>query len=282
MNNKKVVLNKSNSIELATVEINLKNGESREVIPAFTSHSVQSRDLAQSEVSVNESMLLPSLFCFTDASVFRKKKMTLFDANGVEIPKKLPEGSPEVLVYLDKPETVNLIRFVTSPLMAEIIAVDSVEDAMRRIALSNYVSKPLTKKDWNGLASEFSKTLQMIYDFAVEHKLGGTTAQCYFGVRATVSCLQKTAILGEDVFSEGKPRSTEEAQRLYNAVADKFSVRLAKQTRYVKAISACVSELGVVDTIAKIQALTDAAIKEITDAPSDTKAVKISKHLLGK
>lgn len=282
MKNKQVMLNKSNSIEFATVVINLNNGESREIIPAFTSRSVQHRDLATSEVSINEEKLLPSLFCFAESSIFRKKKVALFDANGVEIPKKLPDDAPEVLVYLDKPETVNLIRFVTSPLRAEIVAVESVEDAIKRIALSNYVSKPLSKKDWNGLASEFSKTLQQIYDFAVSNKLGGTTAQCYFGVRAKVSCLQKTAILGEDVFSEGKSRSVEEAQRLYKAVAEKFGVRLAKQTRYVKAISACVGEIGVNDTISQIQALTDTAIQEIKGAPSDVKSVKLSKFLLGR
>lgn len=276
------MLNASNSIELATVVITLKNGESREVIPAFTSNSVQNRDLTQSTISVDESMLLPTLFCFAKADVFRRKKMKLHDANGVEIPKNLPEGSPEVLVYLDKPETVNLIRFVTTPLNAEIVTVDSVEDAMRRIAISNFVSKPLSKKDWNGLASEFSETLQKIYNFAVEHKLGGTVAQSYFGVRATVSCLQKTAILGEDVFCEGKVRSVEEATTLYNAVAEKFGVRCAKQTRYARAISACVKEADLNTIIANLSTLTATVIQEIKDEPSDTKSVKISKHLLGK
>lgn len=271
------------SIELASMSV-LINGEQQEIIPAFTEKSVQSKDLTKGDIAIDEDKLLPSLFCFADVSPYREQGVALFDANNTEIPQELPQDTPPVLVYLDKPDSVNLIRFVNNPVRAEIIHVDSVEDAMRRIALSNYVAKPMTKANWRSLAMEASDTLRKITDFAIEHKISAKTAQCYYGLNPSVSCLQKTAILGEDIIAGENPRDTESAQMLYQTIADKFGAKFARQTRNIKVFNACVNENGFDAVIPKIQALADDAVKEIKDASidSETLSFKLSKFLIGK
>lgn len=283
MKNVTLTLKDDVSIELASLDV-LINGEQQNIIPAFTEKSVQSKDLTKGDIAIDEDKLLPSLFCFADASPYRANGVALFDANNTEIPQELPEGMPPVLVYLDKPDSVNLIRFVNNPVRAEIIHVDSVEDAMRRIALSNYVAKPMTKANWRNLAMEASDTLRKITDFAIEHKISAKTAQCYFGLNPSVSCLQKTAILGEDIIAGENPRDTESAQMLYQTIADKFGAKFARQTRNIKVFNACVNENGFKAVIPKIQALADDAVKEIKDASmdSETLSFKLSKFIIDK
>lgn len=262
----------------------LINGEQQEIIPAFTKKSVQSKDLSKGDIAIDEDKLLPSLFCFAEVSPYREQGVALFDANNTEIPQGLPQEAPPVLVYLDKPDTVNLIRFVNNPVRAEIIHIDSVEDAVRRIALSNYVAKRMTKANWRQLAVGASEILQRITDFATEHKISAKTAQCYFGVNPSVSCLQKTAILGEDVLAGENPRETESAQMLYQTIADKFGAKFARQTRNIKVFNACVNENGFDAVIPKIQALTDDAIEYIKNASKDSETLsfRLSKILANK
>lgn len=266
------------SIELAVMNV-LINGEQQEIIPAFTEKSVQSKDLKKGDIEIDEDRLLPSLFCFADASPYRAKGVALFDANGVEIPSILPEEAPQVFVYLDKSDTVNLIRFVDNPVRAEIIHMDSVEEAVRRIALSNYVAKPLTKTNWRKLALVASGTLQKIVDFAVEHKISIKTAQCYFGINPSMSCLQKTAIFSEDFLASETPRDMESAERLYRSVADKFGAKFARQTRHAQTISTCVNEIGLESFITKLQSLPDEAVKELKGLPRDMIPVKLALRL---
>ena len=281
MKNVALKLNNEASIELAVMNI-LIGEEQRLIIPAFTDKSVQSKDLSKAGIAIDENDLLPSLFCFADISPYREQGVTLFDANGTEIPQELPQEAPQVLSYLDTPDTVNLIRLVEKPVRAEIIHIDSVKDAERRIALSNYVAKPMTKTNWRKLEVGASNTLQEIMTFATEHKLSAKTAQCYFGVNPSVSCLQKTAILGEDAIAEGNPLNTECAEKLYQTVADKFGARFAKQTRYIKVVSACVGDIGADVVISKLQALSEEAVNEIKEAPIDVLQIKIAKFLLNK
>lgn len=271
------------SIELASMSV-LINGEQQEIIPAFTKKSVQSKDLSKGDIAIDEDKLLPSLFCLAEVSPYREQGVALFDANNTEIPQRLPQEAPPVLVYLDKPDTVNLIRFVNNPVRAEIIHIDSVEDAVRRIALSNYVAKRMTKANWRQLAVGASEILQRITDFATEHKISAKTAQCYFGVNPSVSCLQKTAILGEDVLAGENPRETESAQMLYQTIADKFGAKFARQTRNIKVFNACVNENGFDAVIPKIQALTDDAIEYIKNASKDSETLsfRLSKILANK
>lgn len=283
MKSVKIYLQNDESIELASMSV-LINGEQQEIIPAFTKKSVQSKDLSKGDIAIDEDKLLPSLFCFAEVSPYREQGVALFDANNTEIPQGLPQEAPSVLVYLDKPDTVNLIRFVNNPVRAEIIHIDSVEDAVRRIALSNYVAKRMTKANWRQLAVGASEILQRITDFATEHKISAKTAQCYFGVNPSVSCLQKTAILGEDVLAGENPRETESAQMLYQTIADKFGAKFARQTRNIKVFNACVNENGFDAVIPKIQALTDDAIEYIKNASKDSETLsfRLSKILANK
>ena len=283
MKNVSISLGNEASIELASMSV-LINGEQREIIPAFTEKSVPSKDLTKGDIAIDEDRLLPSLFCFTDVLPYREQGMALFDANNTEIPQELPKGTLPVLVYLDKPDSVNLIRFVNNPVRAEIIHVDSVEDAMRRIALSGYVARPMTKANWRNLAMGVSDTLLKITDFAIEHKISAKTAQCYFGLNPSVSCLQKTAILGEDIIAGENPRDTESAQMLYQTIADKFGAKFARQTRNIKVFNACVNENGFDAVIPKIQALTADAVNEIKAASmdSETLSFRLSKFLADK
>lgn len=278
MRNVNIILEDEASIELASLDV-LLNGKQQNIIPAFTEKSVPSKDLTKGDIEIDEDKLLPSLFCFADVSPYRAKGVALFDANGVEIPSMLPDEAPQVFVYLDKSDTVNLIRFVNNPVRAEIIRIDSVEEAVQRIALSNYVAKSLTKTNWRKLAFDTSGTLQTIVDFAAEHEISAKTAQCYFGINPSMSCLQKTAIFNEDFLATENPRDVESAERLYKSVADKFGAKFARQTRHAQTINTCVNEIGLESFISKLQVLTDEVVKELKGLPRDVLSVKLATAL---
>lgn len=104
---------------------------------------------------MDKSKILPTIFCLTDAEVFIKENVKLFDYHGREI-DELPEGAPRILVYLDKPDNINLWS-LDIPIKAEIVECDSVADAYQRVATTAYLSQCPSKDDWIGLAGIVSK-----------------------------------------------------------------------------------------------------------------------------
>ena len=103
---------------VATVSI---KGEEQDIIPAFTNYSIKQKDFSKDKVytAMDKSKILPTIFCLTDAEVFIKENVKLFDYNGQEI-DGLPEGAPRILVYLDKSDNINLWS-LEIPIKAEIL-----------------------------------------------------------------------------------------------------------------------------------------------------------------
>ena len=93
---------------LAVATVSIK-GEEQDIIPAFTDYSIKQKDFSKDKVftAMDKSKILPTIFCLTDAEVFIKENVKLFDYHGREI-DELPEGAPRILVYLDKPDNINL------------------------------------------------------------------------------------------------------------------------------------------------------------------------------
>ena len=129
---------------LAVATVSIK-GEEQDIIPAFTDYSIKQKDFSKDKVytAMDKSKILPTIFCLTDAEVFIKENVKLFDYHGQEI-DELPEGAPRILVYLDKPDNINLWS-LDIPIKAEVVSCDSVTEAHLwkrfRQVLSNH---PLT------------------------------------------------------------------------------------------------------------------------------------------
>ena len=181
---------------LAVATVSIK-GEEQDIIPAFTDYSIKQKDFSKDKVftAMDKSKILPTIFCLTDAEVFIKENVKLFDYHGREI-DELPEGAPRILVYLDKPDNINLWS-LDIPIKAEIVECDSVADAYQRVATTAYLSQCPSKDDWIGFAGIVSKDklLLQIKKFSNSFGMNGTAAQGYFGLDTTTSLMQSKAIL---------------------------------------------------------------------------------------
>ena len=193
---------------------------------------------------MDKSKILPTIFCLTDAEVFIKENVKLFDYHGREI-DELPEGAPRILVYLDKPDNINLWS-LDIPIKAEIVECDSVADAYQRVATTAYLSQCPSKDDWIGFAGIVSKDklLLQIKKFSNSFGMNGTAAQGYFGLDTTTSLMQSKAILASALLPKGEHRTYSQAEILMKAAVQAFGAKAAKQTRYIKAINYCISQYG--------------------------------------
>ena len=163
MNKKSFYKNDGTSVELATVIV-LINGEQKEVISAFTKFSIKRKELSKSKIleNIDKGKILPAIFAFTSTKPFRDENVALFDYNGVEIPQKLDK---DVLVSLDKPDTINLLGLLDAPLTSAMVECHSVAEAYSYVATSFAIAQLPTKDEWIGLGAVTTK----------ENVLQGTT-----------------------------------------------------------------------------------------------------------
>lgn len=273
MNKKAFQKNDGTSIELATVIV-LINGEQKDVIPAFTKFSIKRRDLSKSKIleNLDKNKILPTIFAFTSTKPFRDENVTLFDYNGVEIPQEL-DG--DVLVSLDKPDTVNLLGLLDIPLTSAMIECKTVADAYSYVATTSAIAQLPTKDEWIGLVAATTKenVLSQVLQFAKERKMNGTAAQAYFGLSYRTASLQKAAItmvtpLEEDV----KFRSLEEATKLFQATAQAFGVGCAVQTRYVKALNTSIKLYSLDKVIGTLSIIDEETKQKIIIAHCEDKS----------
>lgn len=77
---------------LAVATVSIK-GEEQDIIPAFTDYSIKQKDFSKDKVftAMDKSKILPTIFCLTDAEVFIKENVKLFDYHGREIDELLKE-----------------------------------------------------------------------------------------------------------------------------------------------------------------------------------------------
>lgn len=270
MNNKELKIGNA-LYSFATVTVAL-NGEEKEIIPAFTHYSIKSKDFLENPIFVglDKSKILPSIFTFTDASLFRNENTPLFDYYGTPIPAEIDEKF-KVLVYLDKADNVNLIGILEEPLKSEVVKCDDVADAYNRVAASFLFSKCPNKDEWIGLAIPTTKenVLSQILEFAKDKKMSGTAAQAYFNLRYRVSSLQKAAITKVTPLEDAEHRSAEEAQRMFEVLASTFGAKCAGQTRYVKALNTSININSYNDVLYALSAMTEEQVSTIKDARCD-------------
>lgn len=271
MNKKNFQKNDGTNIELATVIV-LINGEQKDIIPAFTKYSIKCKDLSKNKVfeNIDKNKILPTLFAFTSIAPFRNENVTLFDYNGVKIPQELDEN---VLVSLDKPDTINLFGVLDAPFNSVVVECDSVADAYSRVATTFAFSQLPTKGEWIGLGAVTTKedVLSQILQFAKDKKMNGTTAQAYFGLSYRISSLQKAAITMVSPREDEKFRSLEEATVLLEATVKAFGARCAMQTRYIKALNTSIKLYDMDKVVEALNAIDDDTKQTIIDAPCEEK-----------
>lgn len=279
MEQKNYAINGGNeSIALAVTNVSI-NGEVKEVIPAFTKYSIRRRDLSKTMESVDKTKVLPTVFGFTSSSIFRAENVQLLDFNGNEIPAELDE---HVLVYLDKADNLNLFECLTEPLTAQLVECENVADAYNRVSTSFVLSQLPQKDDWVGLceATTSDNVLSQIREFANTHKVNGTVAQAYFGLRYTIaelkrSAVSKTSPLGDDTTF----RSKEEAERLYSVAAEYLTARAAKQTRIARALNTSAKKYTVDDVVSALKDIKLNDQKAILEATCDEKESAVTSYI---
>lgn len=263
--------NDGTSIELATVIVFI-NGESKDIIPAFTKFSIKRKDLSKSKIleNLDKGKILPAIFAFTSTKPFRDENITLFDYNGVEIPQELDEL---VLVYLDDPKTVNMFELSEEPLNSVMVECKSVADAYSFVATTFVVSQLPAKDEWIGLSAVTTKenVLSQILQFAKDRKMNGTAAQAYFGLTYRISSLQKAAITMVTPFENVEFRSLDEATILFKTVENAFGTRCAVQTRYIKAINTSIKLYDLNKVVEALNAIDEETRQGIINAPCEDK-----------
>lgn len=244
---------------LCTVDIKL-NGEIKQIVPVRTQFSQEPLSSRIDGIinAISDDDILPTTICFAKPDIFKAEGIELVQLNGDLLPSELPSDAPEVLVYLDKADNIQLLgsRDLTRH-TAVIIDCESVAEAYDKVAKSAYLSQVPNKNEWLGLAATKDDTLKVIHDFANKHGMSGTTVQGYFGLDMKVSLLQSDAIV------ESKPieikRTEAQVSTLLDAVVSAFGARGAKQTRYIKAVNWCINEYGFDLTV---QALKNVSLTE--------------------
>lgn len=273
MTTKSYAINGGNeSIALAVVNVRI-NGEVKEVIPAFTKYSIRRRSLSKTMVSVEDAKLLPTVFGFTTADIFRQENFELKDFEGNVIPEEV-DGQATVLVYLDKADNINLFEKTEEPLMAVVVECENVADAYHRVSTSFALSQTPQKDEWVGLceATTKEKVLSQIREFANSHKMNGTVAQAYFGLRYSTSVLQKAALTKTTPLDDNTScRSMEDATKLYDAVKLALGAKPAGQTRYVKALNTIVNLYSLEQVIEALGDLKPAECQAIKEALCESK-----------
>lgn len=240
------------------------------VIPAFTKFSIKRRDLSKSKIleNLDKNKILPTIFAFTSTKPFRDENVTLFDYNGVEIPQEL-DG--DVLVSLDKPDTINLLDLLDTPLTSAMVECKTVADAYSYVATTSAIAQLPTKDEWIGLVAATTKenVLSQVLQFAKERKMNGTAAQAYFGLSYRTASLQKAAITMVTPFEDGEFRSLEEALKLFLATEQAFGARCAVQTRYVKALDTSIKLYSLDEVIKALSAIDEETKQKIITAPCE-------------
>lgn len=258
------------SVELTVTNVKI-NGDEKEVIPAFTKYSTQRAQVSKNMEMVEVEKLLPTVFVFTEPTVFREGNIKLVDYQGNEIPQEVDD---KVLVYLDKADNLNLFEKLTEPLPSVVIECDSVEEAYQRVATTYAMSQVPQKRDWIGLceATTGENLFSQIREFAMERKMPATTAQAYFGLRFTVTDLKESAISKTSPFGDKITyRQKEEATKLYEALKGVLGVKPASKTRYAKGLNSSLSRYTVEQVVEALWDFPTRVVNQVLDAPSESK-----------
>lgn len=268
------------SVSLSVINTTI-NGEEKEIIPAFTKFSIRRRNLSKTMESVDKTKILPTIFAFAKVDIFRKEKLQLFDFNGKVIPEEVDEKAT-VLVYLDKADNLNLFEYMDGVIPAEVVECEDVQDAYNRVSTSFALSQIPQKNEWLGLceATTSDKALSDVREFVNDHKVNGTVAQSYFGLRFTISELKKAALSKTSpIGDQTTMRSKKDAERLYTAVSDSLTVRAANQTRIARSINSITQKYSVDDVVNALRVMTPTDRNDILEAPCDDRGDRLLAYI---
>lgn len=275
MKEKTFAKNDGTSVKLATVIV-LINGKQKEVISAFTKFSIKRKDLSKSKIleNIDKGKILPAIFAFTSTKPFRDENVALFDYNGVEIPQELDK---DVLVSLDKPDTINLLGLLDAPLTSAMVECYSIAEAYSYVATSFAIAQLPTKDEWIGLGAVTTKenVLCQILQFARDNKMNGTTAQAYFGLSYRIASLKKAAMMMESPLEGAKFRSVDEATKLFQAIEKAFGARCAVLTQYVKALNVSINRYSLDEVVEVLNNLDKISKQSILDARNHERSLLI-------
>ena len=249
------------------------NDEQKNVIPAFTKFSIKRKNLSKGKIleNLDKGKILPTIFAFTSTKPFRDENITLFDYNGVEIPQELDN---DVLVSLDKPDTINLLGLLDAPLISAMVECKSVAEAYSYVATSFAIAQLPTKDEWIGLGAVTTKE-NVILHFAEDNKMNGTTAQAYFGLSCRIVSLKKAAMMMESPLEGAKFRSVDEATKLFQAIERAFGARCAVLTQYVKALNVSIERYSFDEVVEVLNDLDKEAKQFISDAQNNERSLRI-------
>lgn len=280
MINRNFTLNENESVSLSVINTTI-NGEGKEIIPAFTKFSIRRRNLSKTMESVDKTKILPTVFAFAKVDIFRKEKIQLFDFNGEVIPEEVDDKAT-VLVYLDKADNLNLFEHLDDAIPAEMVECEDVKDAYNRVSTSFALSQIPQKNEWLGLceATTSDKILSDVRKFVNDHKVNGTVAQAYFGLRFTVSELKKAALSKmSPLRDEDTIRSKEDAERLYTAVSESLTVRAANKTRIARSINSITQKYSIDDVVNALRDMTTTDRNDILEAPCDDRGDRLLAYI---
>lgn len=260
------------AVKFAATTVSI-NGEQKDIIPAFTKYSINRKDLSKNKIleNIDKNKILPTLFAFTGTKPFRDDNIVLFDYNGVEIPQELDEN---VLVSLDKPDTINLFGVLDAPFNSAMVECDSVAEAYSRVATTFAISQMPKKDEWIGLGIATTKdnVLSQILQFANDNKMNGTTAQAYFGLSYNISSLKKAAITMASPLEDAEFRSKDEATKLFQAVEKAFGTRCAVLTKYVKALNVSINRYSLNEVVEVLSEFDKDLKQSILDAQNNERS----------
>ena len=280
MTEKTFTYNENESVSLSVINTTI-NGEATEIIPAFTKFSIGRRNLSKTIESVDKTKILPTVFAFAKADIFRNEKIQLFDFNGNVIPEEV-DGNATVLVYLDKADNLNLFEYIGDTITAEVVECEDVQDAYNRVSTTFALSQIPQKNEWLGLceATTSDKALSDVREFVDNHKVNGTVAQAYFGLRFTISELKKAALSKTSpIGDETTIRSKKEAERLYSAACESLKAKAANQTRIACAINKSVQRYSVDDVVNALKEMKATDRDDILNATCDERGNNLRTYI---
>lgn len=218
-------------MELRTTVKGIIDGEVTEFIVASTEYGMRhDKKMDKMLTTVDKDKLLKPRFHFNKPDIFWKEGYNLFDNNG----ELIEEGTPNVLVRCDTPETTERVFLDDILEHVEIHDFESVAEYAQHIGMTITVSRMPSKVEEMGIAAMATgdEAVKEAYEFAIDNGMNYTSGLSYLCGEVKPAML-KTMMRGV----KPKPeltlgRTSEQAQLLYDEARDAFGEAEAKK-RYI-------------------------------------------------
>lgn len=203
------------SMEERTTVKGIINGEVKEFIVARTEYGMRhDKKMDKMLNTVDKGKLLTPRFHFNKPEIFWKEDYHLFDNNG----EFIEEGTPNVLVICDTPETAELVFICDILEHVEIHDFESVEEYAQHIGMTITVSRMPSKVEEMGIAALATgdEAVKEAYEFAIENDITYTQSLGFLAgeMKAAKLKLMMRGVKAKPTLTLG--RTKEQAQMLYD------------------------------------------------------------------